>query len=183
MDSVWIQGSWSGVTGDWGKLGLSVVSIGFDAALIWQHYGVYGDVDPVSTNEEGEEETEGQEETRRRSQRRATMEAPVLRVEVKLRVLDSPTMMMKKEVGSSRANHLVCSDRHINEQEYRVLESARGCCKHCIICSIGISYRLRHAECRSVLLSLSFAFDTSGIEGKFKAATGRWWCCPLGRRW
>lgn len=41
VDSVLIQKSWSGVTGDWAKLGLSLLSIAFDLILIWQHYVLY----------------------------------------------------------------------------------------------------------------------------------------------
>lgn len=65
VDAVWIQGSWSGVTGDWGKLGLSLLSIGFDVMLVWQHYGVYGAVD-VDEDEVQDNEDEGEVETRRR---------------------------------------------------------------------------------------------------------------------
>lgn len=112
------------------------------------------------------------------------MEAPVLRVEVKLRVLDSPTMMMKKEVGSSRANRPVCSDRHTRKQEHT------ECSKAHEDVAIAVSYarletpiEYKEVECCSVLLAFSFAFDTGGIERKFEAATGRWCCCSLRCRW
>ncbi|SJX65158.1 related to cystinosin [Sporisorium reilianum f. sp. reilianum] len=45
VDAVGMQGSWSGVLGDWGKLGLGGLSIAFDAVLCWQHYVVYGPVE------------------------------------------------------------------------------------------------------------------------------------------
>ena len=54
LDAVAIQGSWSGVTGDWGKLGLSLLSIAFDAILIWQHYVAY----PSTHNDEADSEEE-----------------------------------------------------------------------------------------------------------------------------
>lgn len=41
IDAVWIQHSWSDVTGDWGKLGLALLSIAFDIILTWQHYALY----------------------------------------------------------------------------------------------------------------------------------------------
>ncbi|EST08191.1 Lysosomal cystine transporter [Kalmanozyma brasiliensis GHG001] len=58
VDAVWIQGSWSGVAGDWGKLGLGLLSIAFDGVLIWQHYGVYGAVE-VDEDDEREETPDG----------------------------------------------------------------------------------------------------------------------------
>lgn len=64
VDAVWIQGSWSGVAGDWGKLGLGVLSIAFDAVLVWQHYGVYG---PVEVGEDDEREETNDGTGRRRS--------------------------------------------------------------------------------------------------------------------
>ncbi|SNX86827.1 related to cystinosin [Melanopsichium pennsylvanicum] len=44
LDAVWIQGSWNNVIGDWPKLGLGLLSIGFDSLLIWQHYISFGPV-------------------------------------------------------------------------------------------------------------------------------------------
>ena len=41
IDARWIQSSWNGVTGDWGKLGLGLLSIAFDGVLCWQHYVIY----------------------------------------------------------------------------------------------------------------------------------------------
>lgn len=41
LDAVVLQGSWSGVAGDWGKLGLGLLSCAFDAALMYQHYCLY----------------------------------------------------------------------------------------------------------------------------------------------
>lgn len=65
VDAVWIQGSWSGVSGDWGKLGLGLLSVAFDGVLIWQHYLVYGPVDVDQEEESEEEEVQGGREERR----------------------------------------------------------------------------------------------------------------------
>lgn len=62
VDAVWIQGSWNDVSGDWGKLGLGLLSVAFDGVLCWQHYVLYGPVEPVV-------EVGGEEE--RREARRA----------------------------------------------------------------------------------------------------------------
>ncbi|GAC94641.1 pq loop repeat protein [Pseudozyma hubeiensis SY62] len=62
IDSVWIQGSWQGVTGDWGKLALGALSIAFDAVLCWQHYVLYGDKEPEREVQREAVEVEDDEE-------------------------------------------------------------------------------------------------------------------------
>ncbi|PWN90037.1 hypothetical protein FA10DRAFT_240597 [Acaromyces ingoldii] len=45
LDAQIINHDWSGVWGDAGKLGLSLLSLFFDVALLIQHYTLYGDVE------------------------------------------------------------------------------------------------------------------------------------------
>ncbi|TKY88311.1 hypothetical protein EX895_002663 [Sporisorium graminicola] len=66
VDAVWIQGSWSGVTGLWGKLGLGLLSIAFDVVLVWQHYVLYG---PVNVSVEPGVESEAHDEEHRSAAR------------------------------------------------------------------------------------------------------------------
>lgn len=65
VDSVLIQGSWSGVTGDWGKLGLGLLSIGFDGVLVYQHYALYGAVEVAEEQEPVEDRDERRARLRR----------------------------------------------------------------------------------------------------------------------
>ncbi|CAO1614030.1 unnamed protein product [Parajaminaea phylloscopi] len=51
LDAGLINHDWSAVTGDFGKLGLSLLSLSFDLVLITQHYILYGDVSPEEHRE------------------------------------------------------------------------------------------------------------------------------------
>ena len=60
IDAQIINHDWSDVTGDPGKLGLSLISLFFDLVLLVQHYVLYGN---KAVSEEDEEEEHIPQET------------------------------------------------------------------------------------------------------------------------
>ncbi|CAO1636799.1 unnamed protein product [Sympodiomycopsis kandeliae] len=56
IDAGLIQHDWSGVIGNAGKLGLSLISLGYDIILMVQHYILYGDKEPQIPHSPDEEE-------------------------------------------------------------------------------------------------------------------------------
>ncbi len=101
VDAVWIQGSWNGFNRQLGKLALGLISIAFDAVLIWQHYGLYGPVE-VDESVQPEERDDG---TGGRSRRTSGM--GVLGV----MVLDRQARVRGGRTWMERGNRLRCSDR------------------------------------------------------------------------
>ncbi|PWN40334.1 hypothetical protein IE81DRAFT_342801 [Ceraceosorus guamensis] len=62
-----ILGSWRAVTGDPGKIGLSLLTLIFDVIIIWQHYVLYG---PAIVQDEGALNYDWSDERRREEQER-----------------------------------------------------------------------------------------------------------------